>query len=142
MKTTLKSRHRFWLFWLLLTVLVTVAVTILILVVERINTAPVQFADLNLEAAVREAVGKPGGVLHKRDLRGLTALEAANRQITDLSGLQYAVNLTRLDLSMNRIGNLEPLQELKKIEELNLSSNEINEYSLLPLGGSDRPGVP
>lgn len=50
----------------------------------------VQFADPNLEAAIRNAIGKPSGSILEPDLERL-GIECEN--ITDLSGLEYCINL-------------------------------------------------
>lgn len=70
---------------------------------------PVFFADPNLEAAVREALQKPEGQLTVTDVESLTTLDASNRGIRLLGGLEYAVNLTSLNLSLNLITDLAAL---------------------------------
>ncbi|MCL0107948.1 hypothetical protein M1N70_03085 [Peptococcaceae bacterium] len=57
--------------------------------------------DTNLEAAIRQELGKPTGNITKEDMAELTNLGANERRITDLSGLEYAVNLTWLSLGSN-----------------------------------------
>ncbi len=52
--------------------------------------------DLNLEAAIREAIGKSEGSIFASDLEGLTTLDASKRGITDLAGLERCTNLTVL----------------------------------------------
>jgi len=56
----------------------------------------VTFPDPNLEAAVREAIGKPTGPIYRSDLEDLTGLRAGDRNIVDLTGLEHATNLTWL----------------------------------------------
>ena len=78
----------------------------------QINVA---FPDPKLEAAVRSALGKPSGALTADDLGTLTALYTDWRhltnysggvsQIRNLSGLEYATNLTTLSLSINAISD-------------------------------------
>ncbi|MCL0068011.1 stalk domain-containing protein, partial [Peptococcaceae bacterium] len=63
----------------------------------------VTFLDANLEAAIRDALRKPTGDITKEDMAKLTKLKAWKRGITDLSGLEYAVNLTSLYLKHNQI---------------------------------------
>jgi internalin A len=105
----------------------------------------VTFPDPNLEAAVRSALSKPLGPLTSADLQGLTCLSACNRQITDLSGLEFASNLTGLYLNGNAIGDLTPLEGLNQLRSLELEKNNITDLSplaaltnlsCLALGGS------
>jgi hypothetical protein len=44
----------------------------------------VNFPDLGLEAAIRDAIWKPTGDIHDTDLIGLTSLDAGNRGISNL----------------------------------------------------------
>ena len=74
-----------------------------------VEPVAVFFADPNLEAAVREALPKPEGQLTVADVESLTTLDASNRGIRLLGGLEYAVNLTTLNLSRNLITDLGPL---------------------------------
>ena len=91
----------------------------------------VVFPDPNLEAAIREAIGKPIGPIYESDLEGLTSLSASHQSITNLSGLEDCINLTSLDLSHNRIGDISPLANLTSLAWLDLSYNEISDISPL-----------
>ncbi len=93
----------------------------------------VTFPDANLEAAIRDALGKPSGDIYASELAGLTNFSADSRGIVDLSGLEYCVNLTSLSLYNNRISNLTPLAGLTALNFMNLGSNRIND--LTPLAG-------
>ena len=76
--------------------------------------------DPKLEAAIREAVGKPTGDLRPQDLEPLTELYATGLRIEDLTGLEYCIILIRLDLSHNPISDITPLQSLTQLEYLYL----------------------
>ncbi|MHA2227551.1 MAG: leucine-rich repeat domain-containing protein, partial [Candidatus Hodarchaeales archaeon] len=78
------------------------------------------FADPNLETAVREALGKPEGAITEQDLLTLTELDAEYRYIYDLTGLEYCKNLEWLHLGRNRITSIEPLSGLVKLKFLDL----------------------
>jgi hypothetical protein len=101
----------------------------------------VTFADPNLEAAIREAVGIPEGLIYPSDLEGLTSFSASARNISDLTGLEHCINLTYLDLSYNQISNLAPLVNLINLANLQLDSNQISNISPLAqnegFGGGD-----
>ena len=51
----------------------------------------VQFNDPNLEAAIREAIGKPGGAITKTDLESITELEVPDNNISDITGIERCV---------------------------------------------------
>src|ERR1043165_4891140 len=65
------------------------------------STNEVSIPDAGLNAAVREALGKAVGALTRQDLVALTNLDAPSRNISDLTGLEAAVNLSSLNLRSN-----------------------------------------
>ncbi len=77
-------------------------------------------ADENLETAIRDEIDKPEGTITREDMKKITSLEAVDRGIADLSGLQYAANLEKLDLQENAINDLGPLKEIKTLRALAL----------------------
>jgi hypothetical protein len=91
----------------------------------------VTFPDPNLEAAIREAIGKPTGPIYEAELAGLTAFSATRLSIVDLTGLEHCISLTSLDLSHNRIGDISPLSGLTSLTWLDLSFNLISDVSPL-----------
>ncbi|MBA7603493.1 hypothetical protein ES703_10604 [subsurface metagenome] len=91
----------------------------------------VTFPDPNVEAAIREAIGKPTGDIYRSDLEALTELHASDKGISDLTGLEYCVNLQELCLEGNLIGNLQPLANLINLHSLDLDDNEISDSSPL-----------
>ncbi|BAF60986.1 hypothetical membrane protein [Pelotomaculum thermopropionicum SI] len=91
----------------------------------------VHFNDANLEAAVRDALGKLDGDITSADMAGLTYLSAADRGIADLTGLEYAVNLQELDIWSNQITGISPLAGLTTLQKLELSGNQISDISPL-----------
>ena len=68
---------------------------------------------------------------YKTVLAELTALNAQELGISNLSGLEHATNLERLDLSGNRITDVSLLAGLTHLRVLNLQDNEIRDISLL-----------
>jgi Leucine-rich repeat (LRR) protein len=99
--------------------------------VDRIKLFPapppitnVAFVDPNLEQAVRETLDIPAPTpLTPEDLGGLTGLDAWSRGITNLSGLEAAVNLDWLNLAENSgIADFTPLAALPKLTYLELNS--------------------
>jgi Leucine-rich repeat (LRR) protein len=98
-----------------------------------IKTKPivVVFNDPNLEQVVRDALGIPTGDIYDTDMATLTSLDASSSNISDLTGLEYAVNLTYLYLSYNQISDITALQNLTNLNNLDLSDNQISDITLL-----------
>jgi hypothetical protein len=91
----------------------------------------VVFADRNLEAYIRVAIGKPTGAIHGADLVNLTSIYAENYGIANLSGIEYCVNLTWLDLGYNQIADLRPLSSLGNLQRLSLEQNLVTDIGPL-----------
>ncbi len=85
----------------------------------------VTFPDANLEAGVRAAIGKPEGDIEDTELANVdfNTLEVPSSGISDLTGIQYCVNLMWLDLDDNQIADLSQLSSLTKLEWINLNDN-------------------
>jgi Leucine-rich repeat (LRR) protein len=96
-------------------------------------TAYIPFPDSNLEAVIREAINKPNGPINVFDLEPITTLTAQEKGISDLTGLEYCVNLQVLELRDNNISNISPLSSLINLRELGLWGNNISDIS--PLEG-------
>ena len=98
---------------------------------QALEGIEVTFPDPNLEAAIREAIGKPTGPIYTLDLQGLSFLNADDRNIIDLTGLEHCVNLVELGLSGNQINDISPLANLTNLQELYLYHNQISNISAL-----------
>lgn len=91
---------------------------------------PISIADSALDDAIRAALGVDHGPTCE-DMARLEALTAENAGIRSLSGLEFAVNLTRLDLDQNRIQEIAAVSGLSKMTELGLDNNMIADLSPL-----------
>ena len=108
----------------------------------------VEFVDDVLAGAVRRALGLSTGGKHidflkipKAKLTQLTHIEELHfglakpgferPQLTDLSGLEHATQLTELDFSDNQIIDITPLGSLTRLIELDLSDNQISDITPL-----------
>ncbi len=91
----------------------------------------VLFPDINLETAIRYAIGQPFGPIEAASLEALGDLDASYWGISDLTGLEHCVNLVRLDLSSNSITTLGPLANLTTLSTLYLGDNYISDISPL-----------
>ncbi|MCB1096233.1 MAG: hypothetical protein KDN22_11715 [Verrucomicrobiae bacterium] len=98
---------------------------------------PVVFADPVLEAALREILKVPlERGLTAGDLMSFRALDLSNRGITDLRGLEGALDLEALIIDGNNITDLLPVSELYNLRILSAGGNEIRDASniaMLPL---------
>ena len=82
----------------------------------------VDIPDANLEQVLRETLKLPAGSpITEAEMRQLTALNAAAREITVLRGLEYATNLTELRLGENPIADISPLAHLTQLSFLRLN---------------------
>ena len=94
----------------------------------------VSIPDANLATVVRETLGlAPRAAVTQLDMLRLRYLEASALQITDLTGLEYAVNLKDLSLGGNQIRDITPLAGSTILEGLQLNGNSISDLS--PLAG-------
>ena len=89
---------------------------------------PVDIPDANLRAAISEALN--GAPITQASMRRLTTLDARDRQIVRLTGLEYATNLKELSLVYNNISDLTPLTGLR-LTELWLWDNLVTDLSPL-----------
>ena len=92
---------------------------------DSTQSATVSFDDANLERAVREALDRPQGTLTTADLDSLTVLDASDRDIQSLVGLEHATALRELYLRRNEITDVQPLASLTNLQSLSLWGNEI-----------------
>ena len=89
--------------------------------------------DTNLLAAILKMLGDPAGYVTDVDLLNLAELDIYGAGISNLSGLQGAVNVTTLHLDGNSISDLGPLSNLVRMTSLSLSNNFVTDIS--PLAG-------
>lgn len=93
--------------------------------------SPITFTDVNLDAAVRDWIKKPDGDIFKYDVNSIQMLSISNKNITDISELEYFESLSYLDLSGNTIKDVSPLGNLRKLSVLLVKDNPIEDYSHL-----------
>ncbi len=98
---------------------------------DSTQAATVEFADANLERAVREALDRPQGTLTPADLAALTELDASYKNIESVAGLEHATALTTLYLRGNAITDVQPLASLINLQTLSLWGNKVADASPL-----------
>lgn len=96
-----------------------------------VQAVKITFGDVNLEKAVRQALNKTSGDITDSDMKNLTQLDSENSSIRNLSGLEYAVNLSDLNLAGNKITSIGPLKNLNSLQNLDLSNNSVSDITAI-----------
>ena len=97
---------------------------------DRLPGAFVHIPDTNLRAAIAEALDKsPNAPITAEEMEGLGRLVVRNRDIQDLTGLQFAINLDVLDLRDNQISDLSPIVGLIQLRYLWLENTLVSDLS-------------
>ena len=102
----------------------------LILAAAVVSAQPlaVHIPDANLRGAILETLNQPLGYkLEAADMLTLKTLHASDRGINDLTGLQYAENLTELFIGGNSISDLSPIADLLHLKTLSMPVNPISD---------------
>ncbi|MFB7138211.1 polysaccharide deacetylase family protein [Gottfriedia sp. NPDC056225] len=88
------------------------------------------FIDRNMEKAIREKLSNPFEQwISISKLNEITELDLSGKNISNLDGIQYFMNLERLNLSNNNISDFRLLDKLTKLNQLDVSNNpESMEY--------------
>ncbi len=95
---------------------------------------PLAIPDAKLHAAIANELGKASkDPITASEMTALSHLYALDSDIGELTGLEYAINLTTLQLYNNRVSDLTPLAGLTNLERLYLRHNSITD--LTPLSG-------
>ncbi len=94
----------------------------------------VHIPDPNLRAAIAEKLGRSHNApITVAEMERLRDLRAKHMDIRDLTGLQFATNLTDLDLYDNSISDLSPVAGLINLEFLSFPNNNVSDLS--PVAG-------
>jgi PKD repeat protein len=100
----------------------------------RAEAQGVYIPDPALEAAIRRVLRIPAtNPITASDLAGATEFVFRNLEITNLTGLEYCVNLHALWLDTNNLSDISPLSGLTNLRVLWLSATNISDIS--PLSG-------
>ncbi len=95
---------------------------------------PIEVLDTNLHSALLTALNKSSGeTISRSDMLLLTSLNVRNAGISNLEGLQWAVNLQSLDLGndtktgiINSVTDISVLADLETLTYLNLINNNLS----------------
>ena len=85
--------------------------------------AEVEFADPNLEAAVRKAINRDFGDLTETHVKNISSLDLIGEDIKTLAGIEHLVSLDRLGLYGTQVADLSPLAALKNLRHLEILYN-------------------
>ncbi len=97
---------------------------------KEVPSPVVAIPDPNLRTAIESALNKDSDApITQAEMATLDSLAASDADITDLTGLEFAVNLTWLDLASNGITNVSVLADLTNLTHLILSSNNITDLA-------------
>ena len=92
---------------------------------------PVDIPDQNLRAAIEEALGKSAGEsITREDMKAITTLNLNRRNVSNLTGLEFAVNLRTLNLADNAVSDVAPLLDLPNLSDVNLDGNPLSNTSI------------
>ena len=113
---------------------------------KDVPSPEVSIPDDNLRAAIETALGKASGApITQAEMATLDSLTAVEKGISDLTGLEYATDLTWLDLASNNVTDISVLGGLTNLTGLNLSENNIPDLASLVgnngLGKEDKVDV-
>ena len=92
------------------------------------------FADNNLAKGVAEKLHGNENIdvlVTREELGRIISLDVQDKNIQDLSGIEYLVNLTTLNLRNNHIRDIDALSDLVELELLDLNNNEIQTITAL-----------
>ncbi len=90
----------------------------------------VNIPDANLKQAIRGTLHTPTDDISVVEMGRLYRLNA-NYGITDLTGLEAAVNLTEIFLNCNQISDINAISGLTRLTNLSLENNQISDISAL-----------
>ena len=92
----------------------------------------INIPDANLQAAINKTFNKPSAAaITEAELLRLTALDAAEADISELTGLEHARHLTELKLLNNSVSDISALSNLKNLTVLWLAGNDLTDVSQL-----------
>ncbi len=91
----------------------------------------IKFPDSNLESVIRSKINKPVGDILNTDVKKISFLDAAEKGIESLEGIEHLSSINELDLQNNKIKDINKLSALKNMNFLYLSYNCITDITAL-----------
>ena len=97
-----------------------------LLIAETSALDVIDIPDPKLKKVIREILELPDEIpITRQEMLRLYKLDAVDKGITDLTGLEYATFLEDAELDDNQISDLRPLTDLVHLENLDLNNNQI-----------------
>ena len=94
----------------------------------------VDVPDSNLRTVIEKALRlAPGDPITQAKMMALNRLDARNANISNLTGLEVAINLTNLNLASNMVSDISRVATLTNLTDLNLANNMVSDLS--PVAG-------
>lgn len=104
----------------------------LILLTSIATAQVVNIPDPNLRVAIHATLELPSGAnITQQDMLQLERFESKDNRIKDLTGIEYAANLTFLVLSVNEIHDITPIAGLTKLDFLIIRDNPVEDLDVL-----------
>jgi Leucine-rich repeat (LRR) protein len=116
------------------TIVSIVAVILLGFCVQGMSCSPpVDIPDSNLRRQIERALGKKSGAqITEANMATLTELNVPSyTSISNLTGLEFATNLTVLNLQGKSLSDISALSGLTNLTALNLGQNKVSDISAL-----------
>lgn len=87
----------------------------------------VEFKDEEFEKMIREMTLKPEGDIYAEDMEVLYDINLNETEVTDITGLEYAKNLTSFSARKKDLKTLKPLKNLENLERLTITYLELED---------------
>lgn len=88
-------------------------------------TEEVNIPDNELKRAIKDQLNLSSDLITRGDMNKLTSLSAVGYGISNLEGLQYAVNIEDLNLDCNEIRDISKIKDLKKLNNVSIKEQYI-----------------
>ena len=98
---------------------------------ESLEPIDTWMPDKKLQTAVSEKLGISVPNITKKDMLSLKRLDINEKGISNITGLEYASNVTDIRLYGSQISDITPLQNLTSLTGLYLSDNQISDITPL-----------
>jgi internalin A len=91
----------------------------------------VTIPDANFEALIREVLDKPTGDILDTDLEAITNIYSHNDDISNITGIEYCINLSNLGIDLSNISDINLLENLTNLQLLSFVNNDIDDIAAL-----------
>ena len=98
---------------------------------EGVSLSPFLFEDAELEAAMRQVLGRPQGFITLQEAASLTKFKARSSYIRSLVGIEHFTALQELSLGHNAIVDVNSLSQLTNLQFLSLYDNQLADVTPL-----------